>query len=175
MTKQEQLAELRGVPQRAFAAECLKIVSKERKLVPLDATGRPGQERVARMVEEMESAGLPVRLIIVKSRQTGCSTWIQGEMMKRVVTTPYCRVLDVAHKMDTAGALFHMLLRMHQHLPEELTDLLSGYVDIVSKNNPARGVKVLHFGADGQGQGSGIDSRIEIGTYKSGRPPNDVP
>lgn len=163
-TRQEQLAELRGVPQRVFARECLKIVSKERKLVPLDCTGRPGQERVARMVEEQEAAGVPVRLIIVKSRQTGCSTWIQGEMAKRAITTPYCRVLDVAHKMDTAGALFHMLHRMHQHLPEDLQDLLKGYADIVSKNNPARGVKVLHLGAEGQGQGSGIDARIEIGT-----------
>jgi hypothetical protein len=163
-TKQEQLAELRSVPQRVFAAECLKIVSKQRQLVPLDCTGRPGQERVARMVAEQEAAERPVRLIIVKSRQTGCSTWIQGEMAKRAFTTPYCRVLDVAHKMDTAGALFHMLHRMHTHLPEELTDLMHGYADIVSKNNPARGVKVLHFGADGQGQGSGIDSRIEIGT-----------
>ena len=160
----QQLAELRGVPQRAFAAECLKIVNKDGELVPLDATGRPGQERLARVVAEQEAAGKPVRVIIVKSRQTGCSTWIAGEMIKRAVTTPYRRILIVAHKMDTAGSLFDMGQRMHQNLPGELTDLLAGYADIAGQNKPTRGSKVLHLGVEGKGAGTGIDSRIQIDT-----------
>jgi hypothetical protein len=152
------LAKLRQVPQEVFSREALQIASKDAELVPLDCVGRPGQEKLNALYQQQMAAEKPVRIIIVKSRQTGISTWIQGIMLKRGVTTPLRRILIVAHDLKTSGQLFRMGKRMYDHLDEAIRPDLVGFA------NPTRGTKVMHYGIKGEGKGSGLDSIIEVDT-----------
>ena len=105
MIDEAVLERLRAVPQATFAKEVLKIAGKRARdgLIPLDCTGRLGQIRLQEAIDHQEGQDLPVRIIIVKSRQTGCSTWIQGYMTKRAVTMPLRNILSGARATERAN------------------------------------------------------------------------
>lgn len=134
------LERLRSVPLREYAAAALKIVTKDGELAPLDMTGRPGQIKLAEAIERQKAAGLPVRIVLVKSRQFGGSTGVQAEMNKRAVTTGRRKILTVAHRLDTAESLFTMGLTMWENLPPGMKPGMPTY------SNPARGTKIMHLG-----------------------------
>lgn len=158
----EQLAE---VPTEEYARAALKIVAKNRQLVPLEAETRPGQVKLAAAIAKQQAEGKPVRIVLVKSRRFGGSTWIQGEMMKRACTSQRRRILTVAHRMDTAEGLFAMGLTMWKNLPDAMQPELGGF------NNPTKGAKILWLGEKVGGMVVGwpnsrlsIDTAEEIGT-----------
>jgi hypothetical protein len=161
------LERLRGVSQEHFARTALKIHDKDGETVALDCTHRPGQAKLNEAIIAQEKAELPVRIILVKSRQFGGSTWIQGYMVKKAVTRRRRRILTVAQKMDTSASLFGMCETMYSHLPPALRPPLAGY------NNPTRGQKVIWFGEKSGGfVTGGLDSKIQIDTaaeYAGGR------
>lgn len=153
------LERLRDVPLREYSVAALKIVNKDGELVPLDCTGRPGQIKLSEAIERQKAAGLPVRIVLVKSRQFGGSTLVQGEMNKRATTTARRKILTVAHRLDTAENLFGMGLTMWEHLPAEMRADMGGF------NNPTRGTKIMHLGEKVGGIVSGWpNSRISIDT-----------
>jgi hypothetical protein len=146
------------VPQREYALAALKIANKDGEIVPLDCAGRPGQQRLDDAIARQQLAGLPVRIILVKSRQFGGSTWIQGYMFKQAVTRQRRRVLTVAQKMKTAESLFGMCELMYNHLPPGMSPGMGGI------SSPTRGEKVMHLGEKLGGFVGGIDSKLSIGT-----------
>lgn len=153
------LERLRDVPLRDYAVAALKIVNKDGELVSLDCTGRPGQIKLAEAIERQKAAGLPVRIVLVKSRQFGGSTLVQGEMNKRGTTTARRKILTVAHRLDTAESIFSMGLTMWEHLPPEMQAPMGGF------NNPTRGTKIMHLGEKVGGIVSGWpNSKISIDT-----------
>jgi hypothetical protein len=161
------LERLRDVPLREYAVAALKIVNKDGDEIPLDVTARPGQVRLAEAIELQKSQGLPVRIILVKSRQFGGSTLIQAEMMKRACTTSRRKILTVAQKLETAESLFTMGLTMWQNLPDGMQPQMGGF------NNPTRGAKILHLGEKVGGIVSGwpnskmsIDTAEEVGASR---------
>jgi hypothetical protein len=155
---QEILEQLRAVPQAVFARQCLKVVDENAELVLLEP--RPAQLKVEAAAEHQESQGLPIRIIVVKSRKTGVSTWVQGKFVKRSISMPYRRALTVAQDNKTASTLFGIGRRMYDHLPGPIKP------DLVQFAQPANGTKIMHFGIEGQGVGSGLDSRVMIDTAK---------
>jgi hypothetical protein len=134
------LERLRDVPLREYAVAALKIVNKDGELVALDFDGRPGQIKLADAIEQQKAQGLPVRIVLVKSRQFGGSTAVQGEMQKRGGTTARRKVLTVAHRLDTAESLFAMGLTMWENLPDGMKPPMGGF------NNPTRGTKIMWLG-----------------------------
>jgi hypothetical protein len=135
------LERLRDVPQDEFARAALKIVPKGGdKVVPLECRGRPGQEKLNEAIERQKAEGLPVRVVLVKSRQFGGSTWIIGELLKRATTTGRRKILLCAHRLDTAESLFTMGLTMWENLPDGMQPPMGGF------NNPTRGSKIMHLG-----------------------------
>lgn len=152
------LERLRHVPQREYARKALKIVDKAGELVPLDPSGRPGQIRLAEAVERQEREGRPVRIILVKSRQFGGSTWIQGELVKRATTSPRRKILTVAQRLETAESLHAMSLTMWENLPPEMQPQMGGFV------NPTRGQKIMVLGEKIGGRFGWPNSRMSIDT-----------
>jgi hypothetical protein len=152
------LERLRDVPLRDYAVAALKIVDKNGDVVPLDLAGRPGQIKLDAAITRQQDAGLPVRIILVKSRQFGGSTLIQARQFKRAATTPRRKILTVAQKMATAESLFGMSLTMWEHLPDNMRPPMGGI------NAPTTGTKVMHFGEKIGGVILGINSRMAIGT-----------
>jgi hypothetical protein len=146
------------VPQREYALAALKIANKDGEIVPLDCAGRPGQQRLDDAIARQQLAGLPVRIILVKSRQFGGSTWIQGYMFKRVTTKERRNILTLAQKKKTSGSLFRMATTMYKHLPASMRPPLAGI------SNPTVGDKVMHFGDKLGALVDGLDSKMSIGT-----------
>lgn len=69
---------------------------------------------------EQERDNKPVRIICLKSRRMGLSTFIQGRMAHRAFTRRNFSGLTVAHDLDTSGYLFGMMERMYLRLPDDL-------------------------------------------------------
>lgn len=152
------LERLRDVPLADYARAALKIVDKDGEEIPLDFTRRPGQVRLNDAIESQKRQGIPVRIILVKSRQFGGSTLIQAEMMKRACTTPRRKILTVAQKLETAESLFAMGTTMWQHLPAGMQPTMGGFI------NPTRGSKILHLGEKTGGVFGWPNSRMMIDT-----------
>lgn len=152
------LERLRHVPLRDYAVRALKIVDKDGELVPLDFTGRPGQIKLAEAIERQKAAGVPVRIVLVKSRQFGGSTAVQGELNKKATTIPRRKILTVAHRLDTAESLFAMGVAMYEHLPANMRPVMGGFI------NPTRGAKVMHLGEKTGGVFGWPNSRMSIDT-----------
>jgi hypothetical protein len=115
-TREQVLAALRDDP--AFYAErCLKIVDKRSQLVPL--APRPAQQKLYAARQAQIDAGLPVRLLVLKSRKVGISTAVQGLILQNCTQRSHRRGLIVAHDGKTASTLFDIGNRMYTHLPSD--------------------------------------------------------
>src|SRR4051794_11367359 len=86
-----------------YASKVLRVVNEDGDLVPLKY--RPAQMKVARVAEAQRRAGLPVRIIVLKSRKTGVSTMVQGWLVQDTTLQSNRRGLVVAQDTDTAGEL----------------------------------------------------------------------
>ena len=94
-----------------------KIVDKAGELVPLIANDF--QLELDAAMESQRSEGKPMRVIILKARQRGGSTWVEAKIMQRLTQLMYRRAVVVAHEVKTAGSIFDMGNLIHSHLPAE--------------------------------------------------------
>ncbi len=58
--------------------------------------------------------------IILKARQMGVSTWIAGRFLLKTILEPGSTTLMVAHRRESAEALFATVVRMWENLPTEM-------------------------------------------------------
>jgi hypothetical protein len=101
-----------------YAEHCLTIVGKDKRKVKLLA--KPGQLALDALLEEQRAAGKPQRAIVLKARQTGMSTWVQGKLIQAATQIENLNALVVAHDRDTGGKLYQIGERMYSHLPEDV-------------------------------------------------------
>jgi hypothetical protein len=88
------------------------------ELVPLVLN--PVQLKLWRIVEGKLAAGVPVRIIILKSRRMGISTLIQAIFAHRAFTTFRFTAKTGAHEHFASSTLHRMAEQMHRNLPDEL-------------------------------------------------------
>lgn len=103
---------------RWYCENLLYIRDKKKKLVPLRL--KPAQENLYRIIQEERAAGRPVRLIVLKGRQEGISTVVEGLMFQHAATTPLVRTTIVAHRDDATANLFAMNKLFYDCLPHAL-------------------------------------------------------
>ena len=65
-----------------YAPNVLKIRTKDSKIVPFKIN--EAQRRLALVVNKQYAAEQKVRVIILKARQMGLSTWVGGRLFSRV-------------------------------------------------------------------------------------------
>ena len=107
---------------RYFAPRFLKIKNEVGEIVPL--TFNYAQKKVLDVIERLEAEGKPIRLIILKARQVGISTLVQGWICHYLITHPNQRFLTMGHKVDASNNLFDMFKRYYDNLPKELQPLI---------------------------------------------------
>lgn len=156
----------RLVHDTAFWAQALevKIVTKRSELVPI--APRPAQLKVEAAIQAQRDAGLPERVIVLKSRQTGISTWTQLKLIQRATLRPNRRALVVAHDNDTAGSLFDIGHNAYVNLPEDEPRLKPG---LISMRNSLTN-KFMHFGEPSRAARArgdmGLNCMLRIDTAK---------
>lgn len=102
-----------------FAKLCLKIENKKGKLEPFILND--AQQIIWSEIKRQMDAKLPVRVIILKGRQQGCSTLAAGIKMWLACTREGFKGMSIAHKLKPAAQeLFGKVELMYQHLPDEV-------------------------------------------------------
>lgn len=101
-----------------YSDSALKIRTKAGKIKPLSLN--PAQQILDKAVNaQMQSEG-KVRIIILKARQQGLSTYTGGYLYFSVSQRPACKAMVITHHADSTRALFDMTKRFHEHCPEIL-------------------------------------------------------
>jgi hypothetical protein len=85
---------------------------------------RQGQHRalVANAAQRRFEQQRGQRNIILKARQMGITTWIAARFFLRTITHPGTLTLQVAHTREAAEAIFRVVQRMWEGLPENLRE-----------------------------------------------------
>jgi hypothetical protein len=101
-----------------YAKSALKIRTKRGEVAPLvlNEAQKILDEAVTR---QLESEG-KVRIIILKARQQGLSTYVGGYLYFTVSQNKARKAMVITHHADSTRALFDMTKRYHEHCPEIL-------------------------------------------------------
>jgi hypothetical protein len=126
-----------------YASKCLNIRTKSGKIEQFALN--KAQLYVHERVEEQRERTGKVRAIVLKGRQQGCSTYIEGRFYWRVTHRFGVRAFILTHEEEATKNLFEMAERYHEHCP-----------DLVKPATQASNAKELIFG--------GLDSGYRLGT-----------
>lgn len=99
-------------------AQLLKIKTKDGTVIPFKLN--KAQKKLWKQIRAAEKAGLPVRIVILKARQLGMSTFVQAFLLWKAITRPGHNCLVVAHQEDASSELFSKIEMMYRLLPDEL-------------------------------------------------------
>jgi hypothetical protein len=125
-----------------YAEKCLMIRSKSgHQTFKLNMA----QKKIHEIVTNQKRAIGKVRAIILKGRQQGCSTYIEGRFYWLVTHIPGFRAFILTHDNDATNNLFEMALRFHENCPP-----------VIRPKVEASNAKELIFSA--------IDSGYKLGT-----------
>lgn len=126
-----------------YAEKCLRIRTKEGAIKPLILNS--AQKYLHQRIEEQREKTGKVRAILLKGRQQGCSTYVEGRYYWRCTHRKGVRVFVLTHEQDATNNLFEMAHRFHIHCPS-----------IVKPSTGASNAKELHFDK--------LDSGYKVGT-----------
>jgi hypothetical protein len=98
-----------------YCEHFLKIVDKKSRLIAL--VSNKNQLIADAILDDLESRGVPVRILFLKGRQEGISTWASSRQFKRTATRRYQRALVIAHDLDSTNNIFGMHKTYYENLP----------------------------------------------------------
>jgi len=113
----ERLRDYRG-DLKSYAGQCLRIVSKDSTLVPLVLN--PPQMLVHAKVEAQRQEKGMVRVIVLKGRKQGVSTYIGARFYAQTRLWRYRNAKVMAHVQDSTDALFAMVRTFYDNDPLRL-------------------------------------------------------
>jgi len=95
-----------------LAADWLRVRDRDGQLQPLvaNAAQREFERRRGR------------QNIVLKARQMGMTTWVAGRFFLRTILKPGTLTVQVAHTQAAAEAIFRVVQRMWENLPEDLRE-----------------------------------------------------
>ncbi len=103
---------------RFYSKSALKIRTKKAEVIPF--TLNKAQEALLTVIEDQMASQGYVRIIILKGRQQGLSTGVNGYLYFRISQATAKKAIVVTHKADSTKALFNMTKRYHDNVPSIL-------------------------------------------------------
>ena len=136
-----------------FSSKYIKITNKSGEKVPLNQNYV--QRQIENKIKELQSQGIPPRLIVLKSRQMGVSTDTQGRMTKETTTKGNKNGFIVSHEEGSTKAIFQKAKYMFDNLPDDIKPLqkASNATELIFD-------EPNHY----KGKEEGLHSKIEIKT-----------
>jgi hypothetical protein len=98
-----------------WIAENLRITNKDSEIVPLEPN--IGQLMLNNAINLQRSRNLPVRIVLLKPRQVGWSTWIEGDMFAEVYANKNIKGASISVDEDATNTLFEMTKLFYDELP----------------------------------------------------------
>lgn len=144
---------------RSYIPNFLKIRTKEAKLVKLEA--KTPQLKLLDVVEKCKGLHRPIRVIILKARQMGFSTYVEALIFNDEVTHNLKNGMIIAHEDKASQNLFQMYRTYYENLPTELTPMTkySNTQEILFEN-PSTDIAEKK-------RNPGLQSRIAVSTAKN--------
>lgn len=138
-----------------YAKECLLIRTKEGEVHPF--TINKAQEYIHQEIEKQRKETGKVRAIILKGRQQGCSTYVEGRFYWRTTHRRGVRAFILAHESASTSALFDMAKRYHDNCPKYVKpEIKSSNAKELSFSILDSGYKIGTAGNDSVGRGTTI-------------------
>lgn len=126
-----------------YAPRCLKIRPKTGK--PIALTLNPAQLYLHRIAEDQLRELGRIRILVLKGRQAGISTYIEGRFYWKVTHKNGQKAFILTHEEAATQNLFDMVSRYHDNCPEKIRPLTG-----------ANSAKELNFAK--------LDSGYKVGT-----------
>ncbi len=107
--------------RRFYFQNCLKIrtlVGDTYRLAPLLLNSE--QEELMCLIEDMESKRKPIRIIDLKSRQVGGTTFFKALGHHHCQFKKQANAMCIAHLSDSTKEIFHIIKRYQENLPEAI-------------------------------------------------------
>lgn len=98
-----------------YAPRCLKIATKAGEVVPLNLNA--AQQHIHQKAEEQYQKTGRVRAIVLKGRQQGCSTYIEGRFYWKTSHRRGKKAFILTHEQQATDNLFGMAQRYHENCP----------------------------------------------------------
>lgn len=98
-----------------YARTCLKIISKEGEILPFILNR--AQEYLHRKIEEQKSRSGRVRIVILKGRQQGCTTYVQGRFFHQTNFRPNLSAYILAHQAESTLKIYGIASKFQSNLP----------------------------------------------------------
>ena len=102
---------------KEFIEDNLKIKNKEGKLINLNFNNAQG--KLYEVIKE-NYGKKPVRIIVLKARQLGISTFTEGLITALTINTPNTDAVLIAHNTESAGKIYEMTQLFIDCLPPGL-------------------------------------------------------
>lgn len=99
-----------------YAKNCVKIRTKKGEIKSLSFN--VAQDKLHETIEKQYAETGLVRIIILKARQQGFSTYVHGRLYFRLSQQRAKKGIVLAHSADSSRALFDMYRRTHAEMPE---------------------------------------------------------
>lgn len=106
-----------------YANNCLKIRTKSDGIKPLILN--KAQQYIHERLEKQRKEKGRVRAIILKGRQQGCSTYVEGRFIWRTTHSKGVKAFILTHEDDASKGLFAMAKRYYEHLPGPVKPVIS--------------------------------------------------
>lgn len=101
-----------------FSENALKL---RPKAGPLESfTFNPAQAKLHSLIEEQKAKAGRVRVIILKARQLGVSSYVAARLYHQTINRPGLRTIIIGHEKRASSNLYQMVRRFHDNMPEEL-------------------------------------------------------
>ena len=101
-----------------YSKHSLKIRTKDGTIEPLILN--PAQKILQKAVDKQLKSEGKIRIIILKARQQGLSTYVGGYLYFQVSQARAKKAMVITHHADSTRALFDLTKRYHDHIPEIL-------------------------------------------------------
>lgn len=129
-----------------YAEKCLKIRTKSGKVEPFIMNA--AQQHIHICIEEQLALTGKVRAIVLKGRQQGCSTYVEGRYYWKTSHRKGVRAFILTHEGEATNNLFELAKRYHDNCPA-----------LVRPHTGAANAKELSFDL--------LDSGYKVGTAGS--------
>lgn len=142
-----------------YMSSFLKIRTKRGELVNFKLN--KAQKKAEKIIKEMEVKGKPVRIICLKARQLGFSTYSEGKIFHKTANNPFRNSMIIAHEDKATQNLFNMSKLFYDELPPIIKPMKKySNESALSFENPTNDDNVKY-------KNPGLRSKITVATAKN--------